>query len=354
MSTYESKAFAALEPNKDLVPYKYKVKSCGPNDAKVRVLYCGICHSDIHMVKNEWFEGEFPMVPGHEIIGIVDEVGEKVTKVKVGECVGIGCMVDSCMNCGGCKDKYEQFCVNLSLTYGSKYQDGTTTFGGYGTYITANEHFILKIPDNLDKASAAPLLCAGITVFSPMIRHKMNKPGFKLAVIGLGGLGHMAIKFGVSFGCEVTVITRSEKKRQDALNMGAKHFIKIDDRETMEKFKGYFNGVIDTVSSSRNMKDIVDMLSYHGTMVCVGAPPTGQVNELSSFSLIFGEKTISGGQIGSIEMTQKMLDYCGEHNITSDIELIKLNEVNNAYERVLKSDVRYRFVIDVANSQSLF
>ncbi|KAH8742092.1 mannitol dehydrogenase [Cryptosporidium ryanae] len=354
MSTYESKAYAALEPNKDLEPHKYHIKSCGPNDAKIKVLYCGICHSDIHMVKNEWFPGIFPMVPGHEIIGIVDEIGEKVTKVNVGECVGIGCMVDSCMNCDGCKDKYEQFCSNVSLTYGSKYQNGMTTYGGYGTYVTANEHFLLKIPDNLDKASAAPLLCAGITVFSPMIKYNMNRPGFKLAVIGLGGLGHMAVKFGVSFGCEVTVITRSEKKRQDSLKMGAKNFVRIDDKETMEKFRGHFNGIIDTVSSTKSMGDIIETLSNRGILVCVGAPPTNQKNEFSSLSLILGEKTITGSQIGSIEMTEKMLEYCGKHNITSDIELIKLDEVNNAFNRVLGSDVKYRFVIDVANSQNIF
>ncbi|KAH7647666.1 mannitol dehydrogenase zinc dependent alcohol dehydrogenase like rossmann fold [Cryptosporidium bovis] len=354
MSTYESKAYAVLEPNKDLVPHKYQIKSCGPNDAKVRVLYCGICHSDIHMAKNEWFQGVFPMVPGHEIIGIVDEIGEKVTKVKVGEYVGIGCMVDSCGDCDGCNEKYEQFCPNLSLTYGSKYQNGMTTYGGYGTYVTANEHFLLKIPDNLDKASAAPLLCAGITVFSPMVKHNMNKPGFKLAVIGLGGLGHMAVKFGVSFGCEVTVITRSEKKRQDALNMGAKNFVRIDDKETIGKFRGYFNGVIDTVSSTKCMEDVLGMLSNRGIVVCVGAPPTGQMNEFSSMSLILGERTITGSQIGSIEMTQEMLEYCGKHNITSSIELIKLNEVNTAFNRVLNSDVKYRFVIDVANSQNIF
>ncbi|KAF7458989.1 NAD(P)-dependent alcohol dehydrogenase [Cryptosporidium felis] len=352
MSTYESKAYAALGPSQDLVPHKYEIKSYGPSEAKIRVLYCGICHSDVHQVKNEWFPGRFPMVPGHEIIGIVEEIGEKVTKVKVGECVGIGCLVDSCMECRACNEGYEQFCPSLSLTYNGVYKNGMNTYGGYGTFVTSNEHFLIKIPANMDRASAAPLLCAGVTVYSPMIRHKMNRPGFKLAVVGLGGLGHMAVKFGVSFGCEVTVITRSESKRADALALGAKNFVRSDDKEALKKFAGYFDGIIDTACAKRSVEDLLQSLTFHGVMACVGAPPTGQNTELSSFSLIMGEKTIAGGNIGNIEITQKMIDYCGQNNITSSIELIKLSDVNKAYERMLKSDVKFRFVIDVANSQS--
>ncbi|KAL5368698.1 putative mannitol dehydrogenase [Cryptosporidium parvum] len=351
MAVYESKAYAALGPSQDLVPHKYEIKSYEPNEAKIKVLYCGICHSDVHQVKNEWFSGIFPMVPGHEIIGIVEEIGENVTKVKVGDCVGIGCIVDSCMSCNACKDGYEQFCGSLSLTYNGRYKNGMNTYGGYGTYVTCNEHFLLKIPENLDKAAAAPLLCAGVTVYSPMIRNKMNRPGFKLAVVGLGGLGHMAVKFGVSFGCEVAVITRSESKKEYALAMGAKHFIKFDDPEALEKFSGYFDGIIDTVSGKRSVENLLKLLSYHGVMACVGAPPAGETSEFNSFSVIFGEKTITGGNIGNIDITQQMLNYCGEHNITSTIELIKLNQVNEAYEKMLKSDVKFRFVIDVANSQ---
>lgn len=351
MATYESKAYAALGPSQDLVPHKYEIKAHEKNEAKIKILYCGICHSDIHQVKNEWFPGTFPMVPGHEIIGIVEEIGENVTKVKIGDHVGIGCMLDSCLNCNACKDGYEQFCGNTTYTYNSRYKNGMNTYGGYGTYITCNEHFLLKIPENLDKAAAAPLLCAGITVYSPMIRNKMNRPGFKLAVIGLGGLGHMAVKFGVSFGCEVTVITRSDNKRMDALAMGAKNFVKFDDSESLQKFNGYFDGIIDTVCGQRSAENLLSLLSYHGVMACVGAPPAGEKTELSSFSLIFGEKTITGGNIGNIETTQQMLNYCGEHNITSTIELIKLNQVNEAYKRMLNSDIKFRFVIDVANSQ---
>ncbi|KAJ1604559.1 putative mannitol dehydrogenase [Cryptosporidium canis] len=351
MATYESKAYAALAPSQDLVPHKYEIKAYDQNEAKIKVLYCGICHSDIHQVKNEWFPGTFPMVPGHEIIGIVEEIGENVTKVKVGDCVGIGCMVDSCLNCKACNEGYEQFCGGVSFTYNGRYKNGMNTYGGYGTYVTCNEHFLLRIPENLDKAAAAPLLCAGVTVYSPMIRNKMNRPGFKLAVIGLGGLGHMAVKFGVSFGCEVTVITRSDSKKADALAMGAKNFVKFDDSEAFKNFSGYFDGIIDTVCGQRSAESFLGMLSFHGVMACVGAPPAGEKAEISSFSLILGEKTITGGNIGSIETTQKMLDYCGEHNITSNIELIKLNQVNEAYERMLKSDIKFRFVIDVANSQ---
>ncbi|OII78268.1 zinc-binding dehydrogenase family protein [Cryptosporidium andersoni] len=350
MPPYESVGLAALSHNSELVLHKYKVKGLASDDVKIRVLYCGICHSDVHQVNNDWHDGIFPMVPGHEIIGEVSEVGESVMRFRKGDIVGIGCMVDSCGTCKSCSMKNEQFCPKLSLTYNSRYQDGSLTYGGYGKFVTVNEHFVLRVPTNLNLPAVAPLLCAGVTVFSPMMRFKMNKPGFKLAVLGLGGLGHMAVKFGVKFGCDVTVITRSESKRESSLALGAKDFIVATDVEELTRRAGTFDGIIDTVCTQRDAQLFFNLLTIHGVMVCVGAPPKGAMTSLVSSSLIFGEKILSGGLIGNIETTQEMLDFCGKHDVVSEIELIKFSDVNDACKRLVKSDVRYRFVIDVAGS----
>ncbi|WP_028298242.1 NAD(P)-dependent alcohol dehydrogenase [Olivibacter sitiensis] len=343
-----TKGYAAQNPTTDLAPWDFERREVGPHDVQFDILYCGVCHSDLHQIKNEWFDGVFPMVPGHEIVGRVVKVGDDVTKFKVGDLAGTGCMVDSCRECENCQDGLEQYCKNGNIqTYNNvnKYTDGMPTYGGYSKTIVVNEDFVLHISEKLDLAATAPLLCAGITTYSPLRHWKVGK-GHKLAVLGLGGLGHMAVKFGVAFGADVTVLSTSPKKEEDAKKLGAHHFVVTSDPEQLKAVKGTFDFILDTVSAPHDFPLYLSLLNTNGVHICVGVPtvPTS----FPPFSLLDGRKSLAGSGIGGIRETQEMLDFCAAHNIVSDIELIDVKNITEAYERMLKGDVRYRFVIDIA------
>ena len=341
------KGYAAQTPTTNLAPWDFERRDVGPHDVQFDIQFCGVCHSDLHQIKNDWFPGIFPMVPGHEIVGRVVKVGSEVTKFKVGDIAGTGCMVDSCRVCENCKDDLEQYCLNgNSGTYNSVEQDKKTpTYGGYSNSIVVSEDFVLHVPENLDLAAAAPLLCAGITTYSPLKHWKVGK-GHKLAVLGLGGLGHMGVKFGVAFGAEVTVLSTSPSKEEDAKKLGAHHFVVTSDPEQIKAAKGTFDFILDTVSAEHDFNMYLSLLRTNGVMMCVGAPSNPA--EISAFSLLGGRKSVAGSGIGGILETQEMLDFCGEHNIVSDIEMIDIKDIDSAYARMLKGDVRYRFVIDIA------
>jgi uncharacterized zinc-type alcohol dehydrogenase-like protein len=311
----------------------------------IDIAYCGVCHSDIHQARDEWGGSIFPMVPGHEIVGHVKQVGSAVSKFKVGDVVGVGCMVDSCRTCPACHDHLEQYCQNgFSGTYNGTEQDKKTpTYGGYADKIVVNEDFVLKVPANLDLAAVAPLLCAGITTWSPL-RHWNVTRGQKVGIVGLGGLGHMGVKFAVAFGAETYVITTSPSKRADAQKLGAKDIVVSKDAADMAKHAGSFDVLLSTISAQYDVNAYLALLKRDGKMIVVGAPE--KPTELAMFSMILGRKTLAGSLIGGIKETQEMLDFCGKHGITSDIELIPIQKINEAYDRMLKSDVRYRFVID--------
>jgi uncharacterized zinc-type alcohol dehydrogenase-like protein len=342
-----TKGYAAPTAKTPLAPFNFERREPGPHDVQFDILYCGVCHSDLHQVEDEWGHGIFPMVPGHEIVGRVTKVGSHVTKFKVGDLAGVGCMVDSCRKCENCTDGQEQYCLNgMSGTYNGYEQDKKTpTYGGYSNLIVVDEAYTLKVSEKLDLAAVAPLLCAGITTYSPLRHWKVGK-GHKVAVLGLGGLGHMAVKFAVSFGAEVTMLSTSPSKQADAEKLGAHHFLLTTNPENLKAAAASFDFIIDTVSAEHDYNQYLALLKTNGAMICVGAPPTPSV--ISSFSLILGRKTLAGSMIGGIEETQEMLDYCAEHNIVSDIELIDMKYIQKAYERMLKADVRYRFVIDMA------
>ena len=341
------KGYAAQDAHTDLAPWDFQRREVGPNDVQFDILFCGVCHSDLHQIKDEWGGAIFPMVPGHEIVGRVVKIGDNVTKFKVGDLAGTGCLVDSCRVCDSCKEGLEQYCTNgHSQTYNGLEQDHKTpTYGGYSNSIVVHEDFTLKVPTNLDLAAVAPLLCAGITTYSPLKHWGVSK-GHKLAVLGLGGLGHMAVKFGVAFGCEVTVLSTSPAKEEDAKKLGAHKFIVTKDPEQMKAAAGYFDFILDTVSAEHDYNMYLSLLKRDGVHICVGAPPTP--SQIVAFSLIPGRKTLAGSMIGGLPETQEMLDYCAENNIVSDIELINMKDIQPAYERMLKGDVRYRFVIDMA------
>lgn len=344
----KAKGMAALAPKKPLEHYSFERRDPKDHDVVIDIKFCGICHSDIHMVREEWGTGSpFPMVPGHEIAGVVKQVGAKVKKYKVGDKVGVGCMVDSCRKCSSCEQQLENYCINgNSATYGSYEQDKVTvTQGGYSDVIVVNEDFVLKIPENLPLDKAAPLLCAGITTYSPL-RHWKAGPGKKVGVMGLGGLGHMAVKIAAAMGSDVTVLSHSEKKRDDAKKLGAHNFLLMKSDEAFTANVLQFDLIINTVSSSEiEMGKYLGLLKLDGTLVNVGAPE--KPLSLHPFPLIMMRRSFAGSLIGSIKETQEMLDFCGKHNITPEIEVISAEKVNEAYERVLKSDVRYRFVIDM-------
>ncbi|RFS17033.1 NAD(P)-dependent alcohol dehydrogenase [Emticicia sp. C21] len=342
-----AKGYAAQTHESDLAPWEFQRREVGPHDVQFDILYCGVCHSDLHQIKNDWFPGIFPMVPGHEIVGRVIAVGNHVKKFKVGDLAGTGCMVDSCRTCESCQQGLEQYCLNgNSQTYNGREQDKKTpTYGGYSNTIVVNEDFVLHIPENLDLAGTAPLLCAGITTYSPL-RHWKVGTGHKLAVLGLGGLGHMGVKFGVALGAEVTVLSTSPEKEADARKLGAHHFVVTKDREQLNSVRGKFDFILDTVSADHDYQVYLSLLKVSGVHICVGAPPSPA--QMSAFSLIIGRKSIAGSNIGGIAETQEMLDFCAENNIVSDIELINIKDIHQAYERMLKGDVRYRFVIDMA------
>lgn len=342
------RAYAAASAHAPLAPSTIERRPPGPHDVVIDIQYCGVCHSDLHQVRDEWGGALFPMVPGHEIIGRVSHVGAAVTKLKVGERAGVGCMVDSCRGCWSCERDLEQFCEKGSaLTYNGTEMDRTTpTYGGYSTQIVVAERFALKIPAGLDPAAAAPLLCAGITTYSPL-RQWHCKPGDRVGVVGLGGLGHMAVKLAAAMGAEVTMLSTSVDKAADARRLGAHEFANTRERSTFKRLARRFDLLIDTVSAPHDYNQYLGLLRTMGTMVVVGVPPTP--TPVAAYALIGGNKKLAGSLIGGIAETQAMLDYCGEHKIVSDIELIPIQKINEAYERMLKHDVRYRFVIDIAS-----
>ena len=341
-----AKGYAAQSPTTDLTPWNFERRELGPNDVQINIAYCGVCHSDLHQIKNDWFPGIFPMVPGHEIVGTIIKTGSSVKKFKIGELAGVGCMVDSCKICDNCKDGIEQYCENGNVgTYNATGKDGVPTYGGYSDNIVVNEDFVLHISDKLSLAAVAPLLCAGITTYSPLRHWKVGK-GHKLAVLGLGGLGHMAVKFGVAFGADVTVLSTSASKEEAAKALGAHHFIVTKDKEQVASVKNSFDFILDTVSAEHDMNMYLGMLKTNGIHICVGAP--SEPHKISAFALIGGRKSVAGSGIGGIAETQEMLDYCAEHNIVSDIEMIDIKDITESYARMLKGDVRYRFVIDVS------
>lgn len=342
-----AKAYAAQSAEKPLAPFTIERREPGAEDVEIKILYCGVCHSDIHTARNEWGFTVYPSVPGHEIVGKVTRVGDNVTKFKVGDTVGVGCFVDSCMHCANCEADLEQYCENgHTQTYNSLSQDKSyTTLGGYSSHIVVTQHFVLSVSDKLPLEKVAPLLCAGITTYSPL-RHWGVKAGHKLAVVGLGGLGHMAVKLGASMGAEVTVLSRSTGKAKDAAELGANHFKLTTDKDTMAELANSFDFILDTVSAQHDYNEYLGLLKTDGVMIVVGAPP--QPTPVSAFPLILGRRSLVGSLVGGLKETQEMLDYCAEHNITSDVEVININQINEAYERTLAGDVHYRFVIDMA------
>lgn len=341
-------AYAAAKANGPLAPFTVERREPGGHDVLIDILYCGVCHSDIHQVRDEWGGGLFPMVPGHEIVGRVAKVGAHVKKFKVGDMAGVGCMVDSCRECAPCKRDLEQFCEKgAAFTYnGTEMDRKTLTFGGYSTQVVTDERFTLKVPDGLDPAGTAPLLCAGITTYSPL-RQWNCKKGDRVGVVGLGGLGHMAVKLASSMGAEVTMLSTSRSKEADARRLGAHGFGLTSDDSTFEKLAGSFDLIINTISAQHDYNKYLGLLRVQGAMVVVGVPP--EPTPVHAFSLIGGNKRLAGSLIGGIKETQEMLDYCAAHKIVSDVEVIPIQKINEAYERVVKGDVRYRFVIDIAS-----
>jgi uncharacterized zinc-type alcohol dehydrogenase-like protein len=342
-----TKAYAAESATTPLIPFTIERRDPKPHDVQIKILYCGVCHSDLHTARGEWGGTIYPCVPGHEIVGRVTAVGNHVKKFKVGDHAAIGCLVDSCRECDNCKEGLEQYCTNGMVgTYNGMEKDGSGhTYGGYSKSILAHEDFVLTISDKLPLEAVAPLLCAGITTYSPLRHWKVGK-GTRVGVLGLGGLGHMAVKLAASMGAEVTMLSHSAGKKADAHRLGAHNFILTTDEEQTKTVAGYFDFIIDTVSATHDYNFYLAMLRTDGVMVCVGAPPAPA--QIPAFNLIFGRKSFAGSLIGGIPETQEMLDYCAKHNIVSDIELIAMKDINEAYERMLKGDVKYRFVIDMA------
>ncbi len=337
--------YAAQNAKATLLPYSFERREPGYNDVVVDIQYCGICHTDIHQVADEWGGSIFPMVPGHEITGIVSKIGPKVSRYKIGDKVGVGCFVNSCRKCDACKKNLEQYCTDgMVTTYNGTEKDGTVTFGGYSSKIVVDENYVLRIPNSLPLDRAAPLLCAGITLYSPLMHWKTG-PGKKVAVIGLGGIGHMGVKIAHALGADVTVLSQSLRKQEDAKKLGADHFYATSDPETFEKLKGHFDLIINTVSADLDWNAYLELLALDGSMVVVGIPE--KQTSVGAFPLVAGRRSLAGSLIGGIKETQEMLDFCAKNGITSEIELIPIQKVNEAYKRILASDVRYRFVIDI-------
>ena len=348
----KTKGYATTAADAPLAPFSFERRDPREDDVAIDIKYCGICHSDIHQARNEWGGSTYPMVPGHEIAGVVTAVGGKVTKFKVGDRVGIGCFVDSCGHCAECKRGLQQYCgKGLVFTYNSKEKDGEPTMGGYSDKIVAKQDYVLHLPKNLPLEGCAPLLCAGITLYSPL-KHWNAGPGKKVAILGLGGLGHMGVKIAHAMGAEVTVLSQTLRKQADAKRLGAHHFYATSDPETFKKLGRHFDLLINTVSAELDWNQYLNLLNVDGTMVVLGVPDK-PVPAVNAGSLLFGRRSLAGSIIGGIPETQEMLDFCGKHNLPSDIEVIPIQKVNEAYDRVLKSDVRYRFVIDMASLGSL-
>lgn len=342
-----TKAYAAASPKSSLAPFSLTRRDLRPNDVKIDILFCGVCHSDIHTARDEWGGTTFPCVPGHEIVGRVVAVGREVKKFKEGDLTAVGCMVDSDLSCPSCQENLEQFCPNVTFTYnGQDKISGGHTFGGYSTSIVVREEFVLRVSNDVDLAPTAPLLCAGITTYSPLRHWKVGK-GQKVGVVGLGGLGHMAVKFASAFGAEVTLFTTSPEKAADAKRFGAQQIVVSKDEDAMQKQAKQFDFIIDTVSARHDLGVYLGALKRDGTLVMVGASP--EPLPLPVFNLIVPRRQLAGSLIGGLRETQEMLDFCAKHGITCDIEMIRMDQINEAYERMLKSDVKYRFVIDMAS-----
>jgi alcohol dehydrogenase (NADP+) len=348
---YTTKAYSVASPTSPLASSTIPRRDPTERDVQIEILFCGICHSDLHAVRNEWSEfmaTTYPIVPGHEIVGRVTKVGSGVTKYKPGDLAAVGCLVDSDRSCPNCKAGLENFCPNMTLTFNSPDKHGTApvTYGGYSDTIVVDEHFALRVPTNLDLARTAPLLCAGITTYSPLRHHGVTN-GKKVGVVGLGGLGHMGVKFARAFGAHVVVFTTSPGKTEDARRLGAHEVVVSRNADEMKKHAGSFDFILDTVSAEHDINQYLNLLRRDGNLTLVGAPPKPLA--LSSFALIVGRRSVSGSNIGGIPETQEMLDFCGKHNITAEVEVIPIQKVNEAYERLLKSDVKYRFSIDMAS-----
>lgn len=343
----QAKGIAAFSAKEPLGPFSFTRREPKENDVVIDIKYCGICHSDIHTVRSEWGKANYPVVPGHEIAGVVRAVGAKVTRYKVGDHVGVGCFVDSCRECAHCKDDLEQYCLNgMNATYNSFEKDGKTpTQGGYSDVIVVDENYVLRIPKTLPLDKAAPLLCAGITLYSPLMHWKAG-PGKRVGIMGLGGLGHMGVKIAAALGADVTVLSHSERKRDDAMAMGAHHFVVTRDKKVFEELANQFDLIINTVSADIDMGAYFGLLKLDGALVVVGLPE--KPLSIHPFPLVMMRRSYAGSLIGSIKETQEMLDFCAKHEIAPEIETIAPEQVNQAYERVIKSDVRYRFVIDMA------
>lgn len=341
-----SKGYAAQNTKAPLAPFNFQRREVGPYDVLIDIQYCGVCHSDLHQVRDEWGGSIYPMVPGHEIVGKISKVGAQVKNFKVGDLAGVGCFVDSCRTCASCRTGNEQYCEQgMAGTYNSYEMDKKTpTYGGYSNCIVVDEKYTLKISDKLPLTAVAPLLCAGITTYSPLRHWKVSK-GQKVAIVGLGGLGHMGVKLAVSFGAEVTVLSSSALKEADATRLGAHHFVNTKDEKAVSRVRNHFDFILDTVSANHDLNLYLGMLKVDSTMVLVGAPP--EAVSVEAFSLIPKRKTLAGSMIGGIAETQEMLDYCAVNNIVSDIELIAIKDIESAYARMMKGDVRYRFVIDM-------
>ena len=345
----KTNAYAAQNATNPLAPFNFQRRDVGEHDVQIEILYCGVCHSDLHTARNEWQNTTYPCVPGHEIVGRVVKVGAHVKKFKEGDTAGVGCMVDSCRTCANCEEDLEQFCDNLTFTYNSPDKHvGGMTFGGYSDSIVVDEAFVLQVPQNLNLAAVAPLLCAGITTYSPLRRHNVTE-GQKVGVVGLGGLGHMGVKLAKAFGAHVVVFTTSLNKVEDALRLGADEVVNSKNADEMKKHLNSFHFILDTVSAQHDINAYLLLLKRDGNLTQVGVP--AEPLSLNVGSLIFGRRSLSGSLIGGIKETQEMLDFCGKHNITSDIELIPIQNINQAYDRLVKSDVKYRFVIDMASLQ---
>jgi uncharacterized zinc-type alcohol dehydrogenase-like protein len=345
---YNAKAFAALTQTSPLAPFNFQRRDPGANDVQIQILYCGVCHTDLHISRNEWQGTTYPCVPGHEILGRVVKVGAQVRKFKEGDIAAVGCMVDSCRTCESCRDGLEQFCANgTTFTYNAPDKlTGGMTYGGYSDSVVVDEAFVLRVPGNLDLAAAAPLLCAGITTYSPLRHWKIGK-GQKVGIVGLGGLGHMGVKLANAFGAQVVLFTTSPGKAKDALRLGAHEVVVSRNQDEMKKHLNSFHFILDTVSAQHDINAYLVLLKRDGTLTQVGAPP--EPLPVNVFNLIMGRRQLAGSIIGGIRETQGMLDFCGEHNITCDIELIPIQKINEAYDRLLKNDVKYRFVIDMAS-----
>jgi alcohol dehydrogenase (NADP+) len=345
----KTSAYAAQSATTPLAPFNFQRRDVGKHDVQIEILYCGVCHSDLHTVRNEWKGTTYPCVPGHEIVGRVTKVGAHVKKFKEGDTAGVGCMVDSCRTCTNCEEDLEQFCPETTWTFNSPDKNlGGMTFGGYSDSIVVDEAFVLQIPKHLNLAAAAPLLCAGITTYSPLHHNKVSK-GQKVGVVGLGGLGHMGVKLAKALGADVVVFTTSSNKVEDALRLGADQVVNSKNADEMKKHLNSFNFILDTVSAPHDINAYLLLLKRDGNLTQVGVPP--EPLSLNVGSLIYGRRSLSGSLIGGIKETQEMLDFCGKHHITADIELIQIQNINQAYDRLVKSDVKYRFVIDMASLQ---